>query len=360
MSLSSLPPEVKLHIIEHLDPIPALHFALACKQHLDLVKKHLELFARYHTIKPSSDGFCIWDLTKEILQDPRKGWYVRELNLVADRPECHENLPEEDKALFKAAAEKILPLYCHESSFFVEKGPLDDLQQSLSRLDVWTEEAAVLVLLLHHVPELRIFRMTDTSTHDSLQAFMRRVAEGYQNPALAAKMPLQQLRTAAIAHYDTEFSCDIDWAVYFMCVPSLRTFAAFMMGSEDAGQFYTGEDDGIHDDPSGVSYLRNTATTPVSNVEELVFTQCQFDPQSFNTLLPMIKNLKSFSYDAGGSIVSYADYHGRKVIKALANHASHSLEELELTECETGFEVRLTPYTTLRVERANNRIPKER
>jgi hypothetical protein len=255
-----------------------------------------------------------------------------DLNLVESRPAFHEDLSEEDSTLFKTTAERILPLYSFESGFFAtEHAGLDRLEQSLANSDVWKYEPAVLVILLHHLTQLRTFRATDNLDHDFLLAFMRRVAEGYQNPALAPQMPLQHLQTAGIAHWDTESSCSMDWAVYFMCVPSLRTFTALMMGSELDVEFFTGEEGSV-DDPGDESHLRNTAAAPVSNV----------DAQSFNTLLPMTKNLKSFSYHSGGHIVAYSDYNPRKVIKALVNHCAHSLEQLELSEMSTGMEVQLS------------------
>jgi hypothetical protein len=341
MSLCSLPAELKLHITDFLEPQSLPSFALSTKEHLKLCNDRLKMFAKYHTIKPAPDGerLDIWDLTKEILQDPRKAWYVRDLNLVAARPTFHDNLSEDDATLFKAAAERILPLYSFESAFFAtEHAGLDRPEHSLAKSDVWKYEPAVLVILLHHLTQLRTFRMTENLEHDFLLAFMRRVAEGYQDPALAPQMPLQHLHTAGIAHWDTEFSCNFDWAVYFMCVPSLRTFTALMMGSELGVEFFTGEEGSV-DDPGDESHLRNTAAVPVSNVEHLEFVACQFDAQSFNTLLPMTKNLKTFSYDSGGHIVAYSDFDPRKVIKALANHCAHSLEQLELSELTTGTEV---------------------
>jgi hypothetical protein len=348
MSLFSLPTELKLHIIDFLEPQSLLLFALSSKEHLKLCDDHLKMFAKYHTIKPAPDkeGFDIWDLTKEVLQDPRKAWYVRDLNLVASRPAFHEHLSEEDSTLFKTAAERILPLYSFESRFFAaEHAGLARLEQSLANSDVWKYEPAVLVILLHHLTQLRTFRTTDNLDHDFLLAFMRRVAEGYQDPAVAPQMPLQHLQTAGIAHWDTEFSCNLDWAVYFMCVPSLRTFTALMMGSELGVEFFTGEEgseEGSADDPGEESHLRNTVAAPVSNVEHLEFTQSQFDPQSFNTLLPMTKNLKSFSYHSGGHIVAYSEFNPRKVIKALVKHCAHSLEQLQLSEMDTGMEVQLS------------------
>ncbi|KAJ4994390.1 hypothetical protein SVAN01_00219 [Stagonosporopsis vannaccii] len=340
MNLSSLAPELKLHIIEFLDLVPTLHFALTSKEHLALsqgrMKEHA-MFTKYSTIQTTYDGTLIWDLTKEVLIDPRKGWYVRELNLIAGRPDVHETLSEEDKTLFRTAANKLLPVYPRELNFFaVEDSAPRELGDMLDHSITRGFEDAILVILIHHLPQLRVLRMADMFGGDCFLAFMRRVAACYQNPALATHMPLQHLKTVQVAHSDTEFCMSVDWAVYFICVPSLRTFAAFMMGSEGVAEFHADVDS--EDNGGSEAHLRNIAGTPVSNVEELMFYQCQFDPQTFNTILPLIKNLKRFCYHAAGHIAAYADYEPRKVIRALANHAADFLEELQLAECEMGFE----------------------
>lgn len=348
MELSSLPPELKLQIIEYLDLVPTLHFALTSRENLRLSKDRMKehaMFAKYSTIQTTLDGTLIWDFTKEILTDPRKGWYVRELNLVVGRPDTHETLSEEDKTLFKAAATKLLPTYPRELGFFAaENSELEELGDILDDYITRGFEDVVLVILIHHLPQLRVFRMGDSFRGDCFKVFMRLVAAGYQVPTSASQMPLQHLETVAVTHDDTEFCMSVDWAVYFLCIPSLRNFAAFMMGSEGVGEFHADEDS--EDDAGSEAYLRNTAGTPVSNVEELMFYNCQFDPQSFNTILPMIKNLKRFCYLAAGHIAAYTDYQPRKVIKALANHAADSLEELQLAEFDVD-EVSLPICTSL-------------
>ncbi|KAJ8113376.1 hypothetical protein OPT61_g4473 [Boeremia exigua] len=352
MALFSLPSELKLNIIEHLDPLPTLQFALTNKEHSRLCKDTLRehaMFAKYSIIKPGEDGTFMWDFTKEILQDPRKGWYVRELNLIADRPNVNEDMSEDDRALFTIAVQELLPSYPQDTGFFAaEDGALRELGDALDNSLAHGYEDAIIVILLHHLPQLRILRMTDTQGGDCLMIFMRRVAAGYQNPALAHKMPLQHLENVGVAHGDTEFTCSIDWAVYFMCIPSLRTLTAAMMGSEDVGGSST--DDDSENNAGSEAHLRNTVGAPVSNIEELLFYECRFDTQSFNTILPMIKNLKRFCYHAGDCDISYEDYKPRAVINTLANYASHSLQELQLVDCEIGLKEAETdfPFVSVR------------
>jgi hypothetical protein len=344
MSLSLLPAELKLNIFDYLDPDSAIAFALSCRAHFKLcedgLQQHAKLSAKYSIIRPNNEGHLIWEIAKEILHDPRKGWYVRELNLVNNRPGAYPNMPEEDRNLFNAAIERILPLYPYSPGFFArERSDMRELGNEMYDDLRRGFEASILILLIHHSPQLRIFRMTDNLESDTFQLFMRWVAAAYQNPSIAPQMPLQHLRLAAIAHHDTEGSCSVDWAVYFLCIPSLKTFAAFMMGSQ--GVRIYGED--------AEADLRITGSAPVSNVEELFLEGCQFDPDSFDTILPMIKNLKRFSYDAGGYVVVHQDYEPKKVIRALVNHAADSLEEINLADDTIDFMVSAAEHIRLAV-----------
>lgn len=335
MSFLQLPTELKLNIIERLDPQSSLHFALTDRHHSKLcqniLREHARLFAEYSTLEATGSEKSLWTALVEILQDPRKGWYARELNLTNYRND-DTNLPrsEKDLSLYKAAAEDLVPLYPRELTFFATErdGDVELFGDDWDNLVEACTEEVIIILLIHHLPQLRTFRMTvDSGIAGFLEMFMRRIAAGYQDPVSAPRMPLQHLKVAAIAHWDSEGYCSVDWAVYFLCVPSLRTFAGLSMGS-----------DGVKDDTNSEAYLHAVTQTPVSNVEELDFTNCRFDAQSLHTILPLTKNLKRFSYEAGGHTVSFSDLEPRKVLHALVTHTSNSLEEFELTET-TGLEV---------------------
>lgn len=80
---------------------------------------------QYRTIHAKDAGRLLWTLLKEILLDPSKGWQVREFILPYDRqahwdpvywPWSHrapgfEKCPEEDVAIFTAAARELRRLY---------------------------------------------------------------------------------------------------------------------------------------------------------------------------------------------------------------------------------------------------------
>lgn len=391
MAFSSLPAELKLQILSHAEPLPTLQLALTCRDLFKLARERLALFKSYARITPGDGeeedadheneeesevpvGYqqhekrknpSLWQTTLEILADPWKGACVRELNIVAACPERIENLSEEHKTIFKTAATEIISRYAgtEDSGFWVtEEQNTETLEQVFEQPWALLEADMMVIILLHYCAEIHTFRMTSHGC-GVLAMFLRRLAACYQDPETAPSLPLQRLKTVAIAHYDTESSLSIDWAVYFMCVPSVRTFAGFMMGSEDVNGFDAGDDDEDEweTNASSEAYLRNTVGA-VSNVEELVLTQSQMDPRSFDTLLPMIRGLKKFSYDSGGHCVAYTDVHPRKVIRALARHAAHSLEELQLVHWEANIDVCLPVflrhriYTDLKLQDRDNDI----
>ena len=57
--------------------------------------------------------------------------------------------------------------------------------------------------------------------------------------------------------------------------------------------------------------------------------------------------MKRFTYAAGGATVAYSFYEPRKVVRALCEHAGHSLEELMLEAEEEDHICVSTGQTTL-------------
>ncbi|KAI8934409.1 hypothetical protein NX059_009144 [Plenodomus lindquistii] len=185
---------------------------------------------------------------------------------------------------------------------------------------------AITILLLHQLPNINTLTFViDIGAEDyvSLNQIMRLIAAGYQDPTIAPKLPLHKLKTAATICANTRGCNYVDWACNFSYIPSLRAFTTWAMGSEDVS--FNGED-----------HLR-IVSAPVSNVEELLFSRCQFDTASLDTLLPHIKNLRKFTYAAGVATVAYSYFELRKLIKALAKYAGHSLEQLVLEEEYAGY-----------------------
>lgn len=84
-----------------------------------------------------------------------------------------------------------------------------------------------------------------------------------------------------------------------------------------------------------------TDSRPTPQVTELFFYSCQFDVEKgLSIVLAGIKNLRKFTYSAGGATVSdSAHYCPKMVISELLKYASHSLEELVLDQGEIGEDV---------------------
>ena len=341
MNLLALPPNLKLAIVNALDPGSILDFALTCRDHLvlcqDVLQEATKLASEWTVISIACNGSALHRLLKTVLQAPRKGWHVKELTIAGYLEEDWSNdSSKRNNDLVTAAALNLVTLYGHEPKFFLTGQPDTSMgfEEALINYTAGGSEDAMIALLLHRLPRLKTFRIhTRAHEYSCLTQVLRAMAEGYQGTTARLQLPLQNLKTVAMSYDDTEGCFDIDWACYLLCIPSLRTFAAWAMGSETGGR---GNED----------YLR-PISTPVSNVEELFFDRCQFDPASLHILLPYVKNLKRFTYAAGGATVAYSFYEPRKVVRALCEHAGHSLEELMLEAEEEDHICVSTGQTTL-------------
>lgn len=333
MSLSALPPELKLHIVEYLPPAASLHFALTCKEHSKLcqstLEDHAQLFAEWQIIDAGGGRILLWSVLKEVLQDPRQGWYVRELRLPASRYSHWDNtipgyrppsqlavLPEEDQSIFKQAARELEYLYpviegdCDEADQHRFTNSNDLIATMEARITAGFVDA-IIVILIHHLPNLKTIILT-TDYVDCLELTMRRIAAGYKDPTKASKLPLQHLTTALLAHYGSDEYSTADWACYFLCIPSLQTFAADTMN----GAINFGGRDG---------YLLKDAT-PCSNITELFFSHCDIDMEVILAGTKQLKKLTYFSW--------HGTDHMKRLVGVIAKHAGHSLEELVLYEDE--------------------------
>lgn len=327
MASINLPPELKLSIVEHLDPASSFNFAITCKDHWKLCdavnEKHARLFAENRTIDTADFGHLLWEKLKEILHDERVGWYVRELSFPSNRQtywdesvggnfELTEQTiipPKEDLNLYYKAAEDIEERYGFEMrSELYKRG----------RWDIGLRKGAeepIINILVHHLPYLKILRVTDAEITTSFYQLMRFIAAGYFDPVLAPKLPFQHLTTVAIAHYDSEMCCDPEWCLFFCSIPTVRNFVAHAMGGDMDGDMF--------------DFLKHI---PKSNVKEMAFPYCRFEARALENILVNTPNLSRFSYEVAGAIVSEEVYstRPRKVLQALVDYVSDSLEHLVL------------------------------
>ncbi|KAH7402327.1 hypothetical protein DE146DRAFT_653032 [Phaeosphaeria sp. MPI-PUGE-AT-0046c] len=342
MALSALPAELKLSTIQYLDPESAFRFAMTCKEYATIcrsvLKAHGQQLSQGRILDTTWGDTLLWGVLKEVLDDPSVGWYIRELNLPPTRQVswADEHGPiqvtpsKEDKRLFRQAAQRLQDLYTPTTRFtgIQTRYPFENITVPNDMVTTIEErisqgfEDGILAILLHYLPFLHTIRITDSGTA-GLQIFVRRIADEYQKPDRSPHLPLRHLKTAAVAHWDTEMGCDPDWAVSFCDIPSVTTFAAQSMA--DGSGFVTKD------------HYPNDQI-PTSNVTELFFCNCQFDVEyGLAIILAGINNLKKFTYSGGGCTVSDSScYNPKMVIRELVKYAAHSLEELVMDQGDIG------------------------
>ncbi|KAI4213792.1 MAG: hypothetical protein L6R36_009446, partial [Xanthoria steineri] len=106
----------------------------------------------------------------------------------------------------------------------------------------------------------------------------------------------------------------------FLLLPSLRSLHGRMI-CED---FYP-------DYPPSPLVAGDIRPIRQSQIEEIKIFDSGVSSEAWRWLLKPIENLKKFTYEEGGSVVSFADYHCLGMMAILREHACHSLEHLDLT-----------------------------
>jgi hypothetical protein len=343
MPSTILPPELKLSIADFLDPISSLDYALTCKDHWKLCHTLLEMhtkrfaeapvLASYDTQgvpTPCADGSSrarcgIWQTLGNILRDPKEGWYITEIDLISCWVDDNKKPPEEVPTEFLDAAMELMDLYppleladsiTHES---VNSYRSEDCSEAIvTRIfnDIKAgSPSGALAILIHHLPNLRTLRMTRDHDDVVFGAVIDQVAIEYSNTAKIPRLPFRRLKTVSLSHYDTEGCISVDRSLPFLRIPSLRIFAASMMGGTFRRKMRL---------PKAGSFQ------PESNVEEFFFSDCQFDARALEYMIAQTRSLKRFTYFAGGAIVDEALYDPKVILRALVKYAQNSLEHLIL------------------------------
>ncbi|KAF2852739.1 hypothetical protein T440DRAFT_466326 [Plenodomus tracheiphilus IPT5] len=329
MALLDLPPDVKIGIAEHLDPDNCLALALTCSElHSciqDVLSVHTRLLAENSIIDATGADPVLWTVLTDILEEPRKGWYVRELNLPSSCQEQRQDpLSDAELDLFMSATQALAPIYprppeprrddhSYHLSDSSDSDPVSHVGNALVNGDV----NVAIVLLVHHLPNLQTIRITDY--HLGLFAdFLEHWAVARTSPPSTLKLPFRRLKSASIAHWDTEGSCNFKWATNFMHAPVIDTIAAQSMGGGH-----------VMLPCWSVAFLRNKIG---HNLKELYFTCSQLDLQKLDVVLEGIAALERFTYDSGGAIVDDQPFRPKRILAALVMHAGHSLQKLVLTD----------------------------
>ena len=235
MAFSALPPELKLNICELLDPISSLNFATACKAQWELcrsiIEDHARLFAENESIDTADADRLLWEKLTEVLDNPRLGWYIRDLNLPENRYSYWDpnvahafqvqpqtvRPPQELSDRFVSVAREIGKLY--EGIPYISHS-IEEIEQRIPD----GRDEPIIALIIHYLSHLKIFRYTCIDGEDELFFILRSIAASYADPKKVPTLPLQHLTTVVVAHRDSELCCPADWCVFFTAIPSVRNF----------------------------------------------------------------------------------------------------------------------------------------
>jgi hypothetical protein len=328
-SISNLPAELKLSIVEILNPDDCFNCAIVSKDFWQLcepvVNKHKALNAKYGYICTEPEEHTLWNLLNDVLDKPYLSQYVKEVQLDSQRENFYDTSlqfydivgpsslrpPVKDVMRYISAAENI-PYLCelreenqghhdaHRRNESIEKGAGDPVM------------AIVLTLL----PNLKVLRFVPVGDGFWFLNAIKRVVATYSLSGPTPNIPFQHLRKVQVSHYDTEMSMAWKWVYFLVQLPSLQWCTGHMLG---------GMANSVENDRS-----LQPVVAPTSNVTALQLSNSNLDSEVLTAILSNFKNLQFFEYENGGHIVSDASYDPRKMIAALLQYCSHSLKKLVL------------------------------
>ncbi|KAF2742654.1 hypothetical protein M011DRAFT_264207 [Sporormia fimetaria CBS 119925] len=213
-----LPAELRLSIVENLDPRSAFNFAITCKANWILcnriVKHHAHMYA-LHQVQRWTTPFEVWNLFKTVVCDSDKSDYVREISydVVPPFADHNHNLDHHEW-------EKVDKFEYNIPSDLVVK----------AQEQRWSP----LTLLVHFLPALETLRFNITDYLEPLdEGFVYYVAEKYAHmkelsPHKIPDLPFRNLKTVIeVREYPSSqnFS-DAEWCRIWLAIPSLRTYVA--------------------------------------------------------------------------------------------------------------------------------------
>ncbi|KAF2420695.1 hypothetical protein EJ08DRAFT_653735 [Tothia fuscella] len=341
---TGLPIELIEHIFAHLwDPLDLVNASSTCKQLRAAserpVKEHLMLASRYSNLNFDDEdpSINVWTTLDEMLKDPRIPYHVCKIDFGLDRPRFYDasvrgsweispttiRPPRDllDRLLNADGMEAILrdgtevpPLWN------TSRNPFLDLEDGI--------DDPINSAILRQLPNLHEISLVDSGEDVNLGRFLVDTIIGPQqctNPPFLSK-----LKDVKLEHWDTEGGMRLNFVLYFMHFPSVRTIRGHMIHANGESALATSD-----------SILLK------SNITTLILTYSNVDLSALEDLLNRTKGLKSFSYAHAGANVGDADYDPRGIIACLLKHAGRSLEVLKFEDeddesVEEGF-----PYCSL-------------
>lgn len=334
-SLTSLPPEIILRLLEESRPDGFQNLTLTSKTVYNLagsrlIQEHNAFKHRYSTClvdgrdpdpDPENPNFDLENpnftnlfihpvyLLQEIQANPTVAGYVKYLELE-DCGECNQG-DVKDKA-------KQLDLTFLENSFYLKKAK----QGSKKWADAVSEGNEIYgkILLLMLLPNVETLRLYDTwawkhknSSNDGADRVLDAIATDDRPQRVLSRL-IQIVPWSS----DDEFGSSLDTVRPFMALPSMRRLIGFQLVAESGGI-----SNGAYAWPFGEQ------ASPVKAVE---CTSGAVDREHLEVFLAPMKSLQSFKWDHGcfGEGTGYF-FNGGAFFNCLKSHVSKTLTQLTLT-----------------------------
>ncbi|KAF2015355.1 hypothetical protein BU24DRAFT_461608 [Aaosphaeria arxii CBS 175.79] len=322
MNTLPLPTELIIIIAEYLEPTFCLNFALASSESWRVCKYLLQ----NHTLRFKKCGDL--DITtvslrqklRELISDPRKGWYYQRL-VIPKLSTFWDEPHDEDCSLFHAEFDRIEIMY---SRVRAQRTWLKLQNEGIrahpeDRSDQNPFVDPMITVLVHYLPYLKVLTSPDFSTEGALWAIMQSAVLAYSqaNLSLAVQLPFQHLTTVVMTHeqHDQNVGIDPGWVLLLNRIPSVRQIAAEKM-QWNFPLRNPGEDS-------------SSIRLPESNVEEYFFVQSYLDPPTVQTILASPKSIKRFTFECNTLSLHLISI-WRETIEILRERTGQTLEHLVL------------------------------
>ncbi|CAI6325466.1 unnamed protein product [Periconia digitata] len=215
MLFSSIPPELKLLVAEYLDPESCFNLAISCKQIWflcrSLVDKHSKLLSENQSliVPPLQPMF-------DIINNPPKGWYIRDCVLWYSEFNAAGETPKSLKD-----KERLISYY---TNWMEEEGSKGHTIPYKGQTFI-----TPITQLMHRLPFLTTLSINsqpnkyephDTYEHAYIN-FMHVLSRLYLRSLgtqQVCNLPFKFLTTVAVVQYNVRDGCDFDWCLGFMYI----------------------------------------------------------------------------------------------------------------------------------------------
>lgn len=338
MSLLAFPNEITLRIISYIHLSTIVSFALTCKTLHQVscaaLRRHASLKSQYSVLCFGTDDYDANDIWKQrignqihplvfldrLLESPIElAYYPTELQLEPTHSRDPNNDEDEKPGVLKDEILRILNVRRSEISQLVLDCPFiaSDHRENWCLLLSHVERLSVdafIGIIVSLLPNLQSITILDVSYRiERFRELVTAIAIANQDSTSEGHgKALTNLTECAVDRTDTEMGEDFTLYAPFAALPAMRSLHGNMIDGEDFT--YLGE-----------------PWDAKSRIEEIKIGNSAISSSAFTSLLERIESLERFTYHHAGSIVGSGRYEVTGMMNALREHASHSLQQLDLT-----------------------------